>query len=147
MTANLSSPSRLHSQPFPSQNSSSITALTPSEETDISLILAELKKWAPILGRLHGDQVAKLAAWLDEKIERLMTWGLMGTDEQRFQILDRLTKLQEGPMNAHTIIDRAIEQQLNGLSCKKLVNEDGLSSDFDTIDSDGEWFHEPGSEV
>lgn len=131
----------------PSQSGSSVTALTPAEEDDISLMLDELEKWAPILGRLRDQQVATLAKWLDEKIERLMTWGLMGTDEQRFHILDRLTKLQEGPMSEHTILGRAIDQQLNVLSNVKLPNEDQHVSDFNTIDSDGEWFGESGSEV
>ena len=128
------------------QNGSSVTALTPAEQDEISLVLTELEKWALILSRLRGEQVKKLAGWLDEKIERLMTWGLMGTDEQRFGILERLTKLQDGPLSAHTILGRAIEQQLNAL-CKKLPVENGRISDFNTIDSDGEWFGESGLEV
>lgn len=102
----------------PPQDGRSITALTPAEQDEISLVLTELEKWALILGRLRGEQVNKLAGWLDEKIERLMAWGLMGTDEQ----------------------------QLNAL-CKKLPVENGRISEFDTIDSDGEWFGESGSEV
>lgn len=130
----------------PPQDGRSITALTPAEQDEISLVLTELEKWALILGRLRGEQVNKLAGWLDEKIERLMALGLMGTDEQRFGILERLTKLQEGPLSAHTILGRPIKQQLNAL-CKKLPVENGRISDFDTIDSDGEWFGESGSEL
>ena len=143
-------PLRPHHQtqdkPSFSQNGSSVTALTLAEEEDISVMLSELERWAPILGRLRKEQVGKLVALLDEKIERLMTWGLMGTEEQRFRILDRLTKLQEGPM-ATTNLDWAIEQQLNALcNSKKLPDEDGETGDS-AIDSDGEWFSNSGSEV
>ena len=59
-------------------------------------MLTELEKRAPILGRLRDEQAEKLAQWLAEKIERLMAWGLLGIDEQRYHVLGRLIKLQEG---------------------------------------------------
>ena len=138
--------SQIHGSPSLLQNFNSITALTPPEQDSVFLILTKLEKWAPILGRLRDEQAEKLAQWLDEKIERLMAWGPIGTDDQRCHVLERLTKLQEGPLSAHTILSRAIEQQVNAL-CQNLPTVNRRISDSDTIDSDGEWFGESGSEV
>ena len=77
--------------------------------------MTELERWAPILGRLRGEQVGKVVAWLDGMIERLLTWGLMGT-EQRLHILERLMELQEGPISTNRSLGQAIEQQLDGQS-------------------------------
>lgn len=57
----------------------------------------------------------KLLLFLERKIDRLIPWGPIGTEEHQFDVLERLAKLKEGPLGAATTLDEVIEQRLEAL--------------------------------
>jgi len=100
-----------------SSSGSSFLFLSPIDQDKITGILDDIEKWCPLLERLrHNEfQFRRLLLFLDLKIDRLMTWGPIGTEEHQFDALERLTKLKEGPLGAATTLDEAIEQRLGAL--------------------------------
>jgi len=101
-----------------SSSGSSFLYLSPIDQDKIAGILDDIEEWCPLLERLrHNEsQFRKLSIFLDRKIDRLMNWGPIGTEEHQFDVLGRLTKLKEGPLGASTTLDEAIEQRLEALT-------------------------------
>ncbi len=113
-----SDPSCRRRESSTSSSGSSFLFLSPIDQVTITGILDDIEEWCPLLERLrHNEfQFRKLWLFLDRKIDRLMTWGPIGTDEHQFDVLERLTKLKEGPLGATTTLDEAIEQRLEALT-------------------------------
>lgn len=101
-----------------SSSGSSFLYLSPTDQDKISGILDDIEKWHPLLERIrHNEsQFRKLSTFLERKIDRLMSWGPIGTEEHQFEVLERLTKLKKGLFGASTALDEAIEQRLEALA-------------------------------
>ena len=110
--------------------SSSFTVMTPPDPDDACRLVAELEQWAPMLERLLKDQMDKLAIFLDHKISLLMACEVEGTEEEQFEILQRLMKLQEGPLGKRTTVGKAIRQRLQALNDKATSIKDTMSPTF-----------------
>jgi len=101
-----------------STSSSGSLLLSPIDQDKIAGILDDIEKWCPLLERLRPNesQFRKLLIFMERKIDRLMSWGPIGTEEHHLVVLERLTKLKEGPLGAATTLDEAIEQRLKALT-------------------------------
>jgi len=92
-----------------------------SEHEGVCMHLAELERWAPIVGRLRDHEVAQMARFLRQKFRNLAKFPA-GTDEQQCEALERLTKLREGPLGTRgnrilkAALNKIIKWQLAALS-------------------------------
>ena len=99
----------------------SFTIMTPTEHDEAASLVAELERWDPMFRRLFPgqypmEQTHQLAKFLNQKITCLKECDVTGTLSQQHDILERLTKLQEGPMGTRTILAEAIGKRLRALS-------------------------------
>lgn len=101
-----------------SSSGSSILFLSQNDQEKITGILDDLEMWSPLLEYLRPNksQFQTLLTFMERKIDRLMTWGPIGTEEHQFDVLTRLAKLKKGPLEAATTLNEAIEQRLETLT-------------------------------
>lgn len=127
-------PIDITSPPNPVENEENKTRLPLKQDTFIHL-LAELEKWAPIFGRLPIHQARPMREYLDFMISQLNNHPLPDTREQQLEELERLTKLQEGPLgfriffDGKTAMNVVVELRLgalSGVNCDE-VDCDGVS--------------------
>lgn len=125
--------SPLHHKSTLSRDSSSFTVLTPTEENDPLKLLAEIRKWAPVMSCLVDNKVESLENFLDEKITRLMKCQVTSTEEEQYDIIQSLMSLRDGPLEHHTIINKAIQERLDALNEECVcVEESHNGSDYDS---------------
>lgn len=90
----------------------------------MSLLLDELEQWATIIPSLFLNQRQEISTHLQEKMSQLATFDEpSGTRKQQFIDLERLAKLQQGPLckmvdygGFLTIMDNVITKRLQALS-------------------------------
>lgn len=101
-----------------SSSGSSILFLSQTDQDKITGILDDLEMWSPLLEYLRPNetQFQTLLGFMERKIDRLMSWGPIGTEEHQFDVLKRLAKLKEGSLEAATTLNEAIEQRLETLT-------------------------------
>jgi len=91
---------------------------------ELSLLVDELEQWATIIPNLSLDQRQEIRTHLQEEISQLVTFDEpSGTRKQQFIDLERLAKLQQGPLckmvdygGFLTIMDHVITKRLQALS-------------------------------
>jgi len=107
----------------------------------LSLILDEFEQWATIVPNLSLHQRQEISEHLQEQISQLATFDEPnGTRKQQFIDLERLSKLQQGPLGKLVdyggflvIMDDIIRKRLQALSSAAV--EDGSEVSYLVIDN------------
>lgn len=107
----------------------------------LSLILDEFEQWATIVPNLSLHQRQEISEHLQEQISQLATFNEPnGTRKQQFIDLERLSKLQQGPLGKLVdyggflvIMDDIIRKRLQALSSAAV--EDGSEVSYLVIDN------------
>jgi len=107
----------------------------------LSSILDEFEQWATIVPNLSLDQRQEISEHLQEQISQLATYSEPnGTRKRQFIDLERLAKLQQGPLGKLVdyggflvIMDDNIRKRLQALSSAAV--EDGSEVSYLVIDN------------